>query len=157
VAGYANRYNGSTYTGQSAWLYSGSTTQEIGFTGAGHTRSDGYQYNAVKALNAAGQVAGYASRFNGTSAIGTSAWLYNGSTTQEIGLTGAGYTNSSTGSYANNANYLNAAGQVAGVAARHNGSTDTGTSAWLYNGSTTHDIGLTDAIHAATATSTTKF
>lgn len=147
VAGYASRYNGSIYTGQSAWLYSGSTTQEIGFTGAGHTRSDGYQYNAVKSLNAAGQVAGVAARYNGSSAIGTSAWLYNGSTIQEIGLTGAGYANSSTGSYSNNANYLNASGQVAGVAARYNGSTDTGTSAWLYNGSTTHEIGLTGSVH----------
>jgi hypothetical protein len=146
VAGLASRYNGSTYAGRNAWLYSGSTTQEIGLTGAGHTRSDGYQSNYADILNAAGQVAGYADRFNGSTATGSSAWLYSGSTTQEIGLTDAGHTRSD-GYQANKALHFNAVGQVAGNAERFNGSTATGSSAWLYSGSTTQEIGLTDAGH----------
>ncbi|MDP2028375.1 MAG: PEPxxWA-CTERM sorting domain-containing protein [Thiobacillus sp.] len=152
VTGYAQRYNGTTPTGTSAWLYNGGTTQAIGLTDTGHTRSsDGYQSNFTTGLNAAGQVAGYASRYNGVTDTGRSAWLYNGSTTQEIGLTGTGHTRSD-GYQDNYAKFLNATGQVAGVASRHNGATDTGSSAWLFNGSATQEIGLTGTGHTNSST-----
>ena len=153
VVGIAERYNGSTSTGLSAWLYNGTTTQEIGLMDAGHTNSStGYQHNYANRLNEAGQAAGYANRFNGTTSVGQSAWLYNGTTTQEIGLTDAGHTNSSTGYQYNQADHLNEAGQVAGFAERYNGIASTGRSAWLYNGTTTLNIGLTDAGHTNSST-----
>jgi len=151
--GFAERFNGTTSVGQSAWLYNGTTTQEIGLKDAGHTNSStGYQHNYANRLNEAGQAAGYANRFNGTTSVGQSAWLYNGTTTQEIGLTDAGHTNSSTGYQYNQADHLNEAGQVAGFAERYNGIASTGRSAWLYNGTTTLNIGLTDAGHTNSST-----
>ena len=153
VVGIAERYNGAMSTGMSAWLYNGTTTQEIGLTDAGHTNSStGYQYNYANRLNEAGQALGFAERFNGTTSVGQSAWLYNGTTTQEIGLMDAGHTNSSTGYQHNYANRLNEAGQAAGYANRFNGTTSVGQSAWLYNGTTTLNIGLTDAGHTDSST-----
>jgi len=151
--GTASRFNGATSTGSSAWLYNGTTTQEIGLTDAGHTNSStGYQSNNADYLNEAGQVLGHASRFNGATSTGRSAWLYNGTTTQEIGLTDAGHTNSSTGYQYNEADLLNEAGQAVGTANRYNGATSTGQSAWLYNGTTTQEVGLTDAGHTNSST-----
>ena len=146
VAGYANRYNGVTYTGQSAWIYNGSITQEIGLTDATHTRNDGYQFNYISFLNNAGQGAGGASRYNGATATGSSAWFFNGSATQEIGLTDAAHTGNN-GYQVNNVSILNDAGQAVGYANRYTSGSGTGQSAWFYNGSNTQEIGLTDAAH----------
>ncbi len=54
--------------GHSAWLYDGATTLNIGLTGSEHTRNDGYQYSTSQQLNEAGQVSGYADRYNGGAA-----------------------------------------------------------------------------------------
>jgi hypothetical protein len=96
-------------------------------------------------LNSGGQVAGR-SQINGYYG-GYRTWLYNGSTTQQIGLTGAGYTNSSTGYQLNEVAFLNESGYAAGRASRFDGSQPKGTSTWIYNGVTTVEIGLTDAAH----------
>ncbi len=53
------------HLGQSAWLYDGATTLNIGLTGSEHTRNDGYQANHSQQLNEAGQVSGYSHRYNG--------------------------------------------------------------------------------------------
>ena len=151
VAGLAQRYNGLTVKGQSAWLYSGGSAQEIGLTGAGHTRSDGWQNNSARFLNAAGQVAGHADRYSGSAATGLSAWLYSGGSTQEIGLTGAGHTRSD-GYQVNYAQFLNAAGQVAGYADRYNGSTATGRSAWFFDPLTSQTYSMDGSISVLTGT-----
>lgn len=147
VAGVAARYAGGG--GQSAWLYSDGATKEIGLTGPGHDDSTyGTRQNEVLLLNGSGQVAGRAKRLiNGYGDNGYSTWLYNGSTTQQVGLTGAAYTNSSTGYQLNEVAFLNESGYVAGRASRFDGSQSKGTSTWIYNGVTTVEIGLTDAAH----------
>jgi hypothetical protein len=146
--GYAQRYNGSTFTGYSAWLANDGSTVNIGLTDTEHTRTtDGYQLNEATALNEAGQALGYAYRFNGSTDTGQSAWLYNGASTTIIGLTDAGHTDSSTGSKTSYADFLNEAGQATGYSYRYDGSTFTGYSAWLYNGTNTVNIGLTDTEH----------
>lgn len=151
VVGSAARFINNMELGKSAWLYNGNTTTKIGLTDAEHTRStDNYQYNHMinsDSLNQAGHVIGYAARFNGGVDIGASAWLYNGNTTVKIGLTDAEHTSSTDGHQRNYVRLLNQAGQVIGEAYRYNGNTQTGTSAWLYNGNTTIQIGLTDAEH----------
>ena len=151
AVGYSQRYNGSTDTGRSAWLYNGTTTQNIGLTGTGYTTTNGTQFSYVNALNNAGQAVGYSHRFNGSSNTGQSAWLYNGTTTQNIGLTGTGYTNTSNGTQNSWVNALNNAGQAVGYSQRYNGSTGTGQSAWLYNGTTTQNIGLTGTGYTSTS------
>jgi hypothetical protein len=156
--GWTYRYSGgSVDLGQNAWLYDGATTIVIGFTGSEHTRNDGYKYSEIRQLNEAGQVIGYSHRYNGGSpdwglanlghVVSTSSWLYDGATTIDIGLTGSEYT-SSSGFKRNDPTELNEAGQVRGYSYRYNGgSTALGLSAWLYNGSTTIDIGLTGSEH----------
>ena len=146
AVGYAERYTGATFTGYSAWLYNGTSTLEIGLTDAGHTSSYGYQYNQAQSLNNAGQAVGYADRYDGAYSRGRSAWLYNGTSALEIGLTDAGHTNN-VGYQYNQAQSLNEAGQVLGGGSRFTGATSAGKSAWLYNGTSTLEIGLTDAGH----------
>ena len=46
-------------SGESAWLYDGATTINVGLTGAEHTRSDGYKRSEAYQMNEAGQVRGH--------------------------------------------------------------------------------------------------
>ena len=152
VAGKAERYNGGgVFLGNSAWLYNGSNTINIGLTGVEHTRDNGYKNSIVSQLNQAGQVVGSAQRYNGGSAdLGNSVWLYNGSNTVNVGLTNAEHTRYD-GYKSSDKFQLNEAGQVAGRALRfdvNGGSANLGYSAWLYNGSSTVNIGLTGLEHA---------
>ena len=79
--------------------------------------------------------------------MGSSAWLYNGATTIDIGLTGSEYT-SNDGEKDSDIHQLNEAGQVSGFSTRFNGgSTNLGDTAWLYNGMATIAIGLTGSEH----------
>ena len=149
VRGYSERYNGSnTNLGQSAWLFNGTTTIDVGLTGADHTRSNGSKTSEAEHLNEAGQVSGYSIRYNGGSTyMGRSAWLYDGATTIEIGLTGSEHTGADGYKFSRTFQ-LNEAGQARGYSERYNGSnTALGASAWFYDGSTTIDIGLTGPEH----------
>jgi hypothetical protein len=149
VAGRSTRFNGSTYFGETAWLYNGTTTIDIGLSGAKYTGNDGYKFSQPYELNEAGQVLGESESYDGNSPSGVSTWLYNGTTTIIIGLTGPEHTNSngymvSSVYTESDVDKLNEAGHVIGRSNRYNGgSTRLGLSAWLYNGTTTLDIGLT--------------
>ncbi len=150
VRGHSSRYNGgSTDLGQTVWLFDGATTINVGLTGSEHTRNDGYKYSEAFDLNEAGQVIGYSYRYNGGSDdLGYSAWLYDGATTINIGLTGNEYTRND-GYKFSGPSQLNEAGQVCGSSNRYNGgSTYLGNRAWLYDGATTIElVGLTDSEH----------
>jgi hypothetical protein len=148
VSGYSKRYNGgSVDLGRTAWVYNGTSTIDVGLTGSEHTRDDGYKYSSIGQLNEAGQVHGYANRYNGGSAdLGRSAWFYNNATTIDIGLTDSEHTRNDGYKYSD-VNELNEAGQVTGRSERYNGDTWLGHSAWLYNGATTIDIGLISSEH----------
>jgi hypothetical protein len=151
VAGYSRRYNGSADWGQSAWLYDGTTTVDIGQTGSEHTRNDGYRFSSALQPNEAGQVIGFSDRYNGGSTnLGRSAWLYNGATTINIGLTGSEHTRNDGYKYSDYriANLqLNDAGKAIGYSYRYSGGSQRGQSAWFYDGNTTIDIGLTGPEH----------
>jgi len=151
IIGNSNRYNGgSGLLGTSAWLYDGDATIRLGLMDAEHTRSDGFQSNKARALNEAGQIIGNSQRFNGSGAdLGQSAWLYDGTTTVKLGLFDSEHLRSD-GYAVNGANLLNESGYVGGVANRYaDGFFYKGVSAWLYDGATTIEIGLTDAEHTA--------
>jgi hypothetical protein len=144
ATGLTERYNGgSTYLGQSAWSYDGSTTRQIGLYTAEHTRNTGRIDNSIAITNEIGGATGFAERWNGGSTfLGRSAWVDNGSGTTKIGLTDGMYTrsdgfqNSSISGYANN-------GTVSGTSQRFNGGTvDLGQSAWHFDGTTTKNISL---------------
>jgi hypothetical protein len=149
VIGFSRRFNGgSNDLGQSFWLYNGASTIDIGLTGGEHTRSDGFKWSYADDLNEVGQVRGYSLRYNGSnSALGRSDWLYNGESTIAIGLTGAEHTRND-GYKESFSIKLSEAGQVTGYSRRYNGSSaELGFTAWLYNGATTIDIGLTGGEH----------
>lgn len=159
ATGQAERFSSAVSAGQSAWLHDGNASREIGLTGASHTRSDGYQDNTLMALNSAGQAAGYAQRFSGTSDAGFSAWIFDGNATLEIGLTDAAHTRDD-GYRANGTFLLNDTGKAAGIAYRYDSTTSIGQSTWYYDGIATREIGLTaaaqtrdDGYQANTATS----
>ncbi|HPD14878.1 MAG TPA: PEP-CTERM sorting domain-containing protein [Planctomycetota bacterium] len=151
VVGGANRYDAAgNDVGVSAWLYNGTTTQNVGLTDPEHTRvTNEYRHSWAIGLNAAGQVAGWADRYDSAgNHNGASAWLYNGTTTLNIGLTDPEHTRATDGTRISWPNYLNDAGQVVGSAFRYDGAgNDLGASTWLYNGTTTLNIGLTDPEH----------
>jgi hypothetical protein len=146
VVGHSQRYNGGrTIRGQTAWLYDGISTLNIGKIGAEYSRPDGFRSSSIVALNEAGQVLGNSQRFSGSNAIGRSVWLYDGSSV-ELGLTAPEFV-TSNGYRFSDASVLNEAGQVAGYSERHNASVPNGTTAWFYDGMETLPIGLIDADH----------
>ncbi len=110
--GTPSRYNGGAASlGQSAWLYDGATTLNIGLTGSEQTRNDGYQSNYSQQLNEAGQVIGYAERYNGGNTyLGQDAWVYDpilGTVALQLSVRDDGYAYS-------NASFLGEDGLVLG-------------------------------------------
>ena len=145
VIGSSQRLRGNyDDLGYSAWLYDGATTINIGFTGPEYTRDDGYKFSGARQLNEAGQVTGHSDRYaDGGFYPSRIAWLYDGTTTIPVGLTGPEHTKND-GYKESEAKQLNEVGQVVGNSKRYNsGSTQLGYSAWLYNGATTIKVGLT--------------
>jgi hypothetical protein len=152
VAGVADTYSGSTYTGQTAWLYKNGTTQTMGLSGAAFTTADGVRYASISALNNTGQVLGYTLRQDVPGVPGSTAWLFDGASTQAIGLSGAAYIRGGTGEQRGLGVALNDAGQAVGTSARFNGVADAGTDAWIYSGGMAKQIGLTGAAYTDLAT-----
>jgi hypothetical protein len=143
VVGIAERYaDGDSFNGRSTWLYAGTAMVEIGLADVEHTRgSDGYQYNYPELQNDAGDVVGTSARYHPTlfGDRGQSAWLYNGTTTINVGLVGGVYQQA--GSY-NSTKFaealgINNAGQVIGKSLRYAGGAVSGETAWLFDGVTT--------------------
>jgi len=147
VRGYVERYNTAGETlGEDAWYFNGTTTQMIGLTGPGYeyaftgTGGGTYRLSATAQMNEAGQVLGTTQRRNSAGDfLGRDAWLFSGTNTQLIGLTGSAYESSPTnttvgGTYRNNnIQQLNEAGQVLGYTERVG---SLGQSGWFYDPST---------------------
>jgi len=133
----------------------GYSITEVSLTGSGYEyayRGGTSRYSDAYGLNAAGQVTGYTRRYNALGdALGQDGWLWTGSTTQVVGLTGSGYEGPSTGPGGGAVRHtwsvqLNAAGQASGYTLRCNAlGKDLGYDAWLATGSATQLIGLTGA------------
>ncbi|MBX9608266.1 MAG: DUF3466 family protein [Gammaproteobacteria bacterium] len=157
VAGIADRFDGNgNHLGQTAWLYDGAEPRVIGLVDAEHTSvRSGERYSYAADLNAVGQVAGFAYRYDGAgSPLGQTAWLYDGNSTADIGLTDVEHSSLTTGERFSEIRSLNDAGQVAGDARRYDGVTGAslGSSAWLHKGATTINIGLLDNAHTNVVT-----
>jgi len=152
IAGDSARFRDqSTSNGKDAWVWNGTTTTPIGLIGGANTGSQGYQYSEAKLQNAAGQVAGHSRRYsNVNTENGRDAWVWNGTTTTQLGLVGGAYT-TSTGRQFSEPDRQNAAGQIAGISQRFNGSGDSnGYDVWVWNDSTTRQIGLTGGPYTGT-------
>ena len=145
LAGYSARYSGvSTDNGQNTWAWDRGTTNQIGLFGPANTGSAGYQYSTLVFQNAAGQAAGSSTRYTGVNTYnGRDTWIWNGSATIQVGLTGAGYTGTG-GNQISEIRLQNNFGQVAGYSVRvYDVNFSNGGDAWVWNGTTTTAIGLT--------------
>jgi hypothetical protein len=72
--------------GYSAWYFDGTTTRNIGLTDAAHTGN--YVRNSFpNQINENGQVAGFSKRYDGTTELGQSSWLYDPLLDQTFELT----------------------------------------------------------------------
>jgi hypothetical protein len=168
VMGESDRYDTSgNFLGQDTWVYNGSSQQILGLTGSSYSYTtagggiyrdtyfdDGF-YGA--ALNNAGEVVGHTYRYNSAGAsLGNDAWIYNGTSTQMIGLTGGvySYNYSGAGGGVFQAGYdvnINSSGEVVGLASRYNSTgANLGFDSWIYNGSSTKMIGVTGAGYSYT-------
>jgi hypothetical protein len=151
VGGWSYRYSGTTELGLDAWLYTGTGTIRLGLTGAAYENSNGYRLSRASQLNDGGQAAGESKRYSGTTELGADAWLYTGTNTIQIGLTGPAFETSNGGRESGTA-HINNQGQVTGYSKRFAVVTDgswpgRGNDAWLYTGTSTILLGLTDANH----------
>lgn len=154
VSGTSRRspINSVADNGRDAWVWNGNVTTQIGLNGGSYTGAAGFQWSDVSSMNSAGQVVGHSRRITGTNTSnGQDAWVWNGTTTVQIGLTGGGYSDSS-GFQFSQALLQNDAGQVAGVSNRiAGGQAYDGQDAWVWNGTTTTQIGLTGGVHTGSA------
>lgn len=146
VYGRSQRYSKDRELGTSAWLFDGQATKRIGLYGAEFTRDDGYQYSGAAGLSNQGIVIGGSYRFKDMSNFGTSAWLYNGTSTVEIGIMDSGHTRSD-GYRSSSVAGLNETGFAYGYSERFDGDDNLGSTAWRSDGQTTEAIGLVDAEH----------
>jgi hypothetical protein len=146
VVGYSDRFSGSDYTGRSAWIYEEGITTQIGLTGGEYTRGDGYQESSVLLLNEAGQVVGTSGRYQGTSDMGFSTWLYDRGVITRLGFYDAQHT-SESGYQETRSEAMSEAGHVIGYSMRYDGSPGGKTSAWEFFQGTTTRLGLSDAEH----------
>jgi MYXO-CTERM domain-containing protein len=99
-------------------------------------------------LNDSGSVAGFSTRVSGVNTqVGSDSWVWNGTTTQQIGLTGGVYTGSA-GYRASGPSRMNAIGHVVGNSSRVTGvNTSNGTDTWVWNGSITKAINPTGGVY----------
>ena len=128
--GHSLRYNGSaTQQGQSAWTYDAraATTTRLGYFDAAHSRDDGYQSSSATFATESGYVAGNSQRFDGTTDIGTSAWLYEvgATTTTRLGYFDAAHTRND-GFQSSTVSFLTESGYAAGVSGRYAGASTSG-------------------------------
>jgi hypothetical protein len=154
VIGFSNRYSSTgADLGSDLWLVSGLTTLQVGLTGANYEyiasggTVENSSYSDVPSLNSRGQTFGESERFSPTGiTLGQDSWCFNGNITQQIGLVGPDYDELITGGtfHSSQAMQLNDNGQVIGNSQRF-GTTGGGDDAWLFNGSSTQQIGLTGA------------
>ncbi len=144
VAGYSTRYDESLADfGQSAWVWDGSTTRQIGLTGAEHTGVTGYQTSVPTILTMSGLVGGISLRvLDLNTSNGYDAWLWDGTSTRQLGPTGPDYTGSA-GYRSAQLFDISETGRVIGRTQRITGeNTDNGGDLWVSQGDSLQLLGL---------------
>ncbi len=159
--GFSRRYNtAGTQVGQDAWLFNGSTTQQIGFTGTNYSynfSSGGvYQSSSVSGMNyITSEVYGTSNRYSSTGAsLGQDAWVVNNGVLQQVGFTGTGYQykNGAGVFESSTVSGINQAGQVYGVSSRYTSAGGSnGQDAWIVTNGAIHQIGLTGTGYTTTS------
>jgi hypothetical protein len=130
VAGYSQRYSGSFYNGQSAWIYQDGVLLPIELDDSEHTGGGNVRHSEPKVMSTAGHVAGYSHRYVGEMLGGTSTWAYYNKTIVRTGLIDAEHTRAD-GWRQSEVQRINAAGQSVGDSYRFSGQSAHGWSSWL--------------------------
>ncbi|MDQ3441178.1 MAG: DUF3466 family protein [Planctomycetota bacterium] len=157
VLGTSERFaNGATNKGQSAWVYDGANSDEVGLLDGAHqtNETNKRRFSAGSHLNAIGHAAGFSHRYNqSTNAqIGQSAWVYNGTEPFQAGLvndddsSNGDFVRDDTKEQFSTVTALNDIGDAVGQSRRYVNSTVRGQGAWFYD-DVTHEstrIGLFD-------------
>ncbi|MBM4061148.1 MAG: hypothetical protein FJ265_08640 [Planctomycetes bacterium] len=143
VAGYSRRIDNVVHeNGQDCWLWNGSATLQLGYSGTGYIMANGYQYSRIVALDDAGRALGFSDRFvNAYDSNGRDAWIWQGGATTRIGLDGPPYVGTNGFRY-NGCGLMNRSGKAAGTAQRLSGTTTLGSDSWFWNGYQAVQIGL---------------
>jgi hypothetical protein len=145
VLGASMRYNSLGYeNGQALWLHEAGVTTELGLTGVLYRGTNG-ERNGYARFGAGGHIIGTSCAYRNAYCYGQAAWIYANGTATEIGLQGTPY--GGIGYRDDMVNVANSSGQVVGSSTYHKQSNNrwgyNGSSAWLYSGGTTVEIGLT--------------
>jgi hypothetical protein len=157
VAGTSHRYNGGADDlGYSSWIYNGTTSQRVGFSGAGYTDTDGYQASGIYHFNNTGYAYGYSERYGGGLYRGDAAWVAHNGATTRIGLITAAHTDS-TGFQYSEGTRMNTTGQVIGFSNHFVSDEWVGDDAWLWNGTSTIQLGMIDSQHTASDGTRTSY
>jgi hypothetical protein len=146
---FFNRYSPTgTAEGQDPWFFNGTSTQQLGLTGTAYSYgSNGgtFELSTILPIGNPGQILGYSNRYSSTgSSEGQDCWYFNGTSTQQIGLTGPAYSYTSGGGtyQVTYASQINNSGQIDGYSSRTGASVSEGEDSWFFDGTTTRQIGL---------------
>jgi hypothetical protein len=161
VTGDTTRYAADgTPLGADAWYYNGAN-HPIGLTGGIYEHAANpaglHRESHANGFATNGNILGHSRRFGADgSDLGYDGWDFNGTTTQIVGLTGAGYEYTTPAGIArgNFPTSGNAAGRVIGLSGRYDSvGQSAGQDVWLYDGVTTKRINPVggDYEHTATA------
>jgi hypothetical protein len=152
VLGNSARYNHATQqtNGADVWIWNGSATQSIALAGPEHTGTQGYRFSYGYMMGDSGKAVGGSQRIiDESTSNGNDTWFWNGTTTQQIGLFGPGYI-SPTGLQQSSPTLFEDTLKVAGESFRIDAAgVLLGRAAWVWNGTTTQRVGLTDAVHTS--------
>lgn len=153
VAGTSRRATAGTAFANDAWVYQGGTSTRIGLYGGVYVDSNGRAGNAPFLMNSSGKVAGIAERFDAPNNLDT--WYWNGTTTQQIGLTGGIYL-FPNGKQRSSPTHLNPSGVVVGYSEVGWNPVSTGLARWYFDpatGTSTAMIGSIRTLDGSWSTS----
>lgn len=137
----------SDWSGTTAWARLGSNTIALGLQDPEHTNPEGRRSSFASELSNSGAVAGISTRYGPAGSLGTSPWVYNGTTTHRIGFFDALHT-SPSGSQSHNLRGISPTGMVIGETLSYVPFPQTGNSAWIASpAGITQRIGLIDSEH----------
>ena len=152
-AGTSNVFDGSTLLGRVAWLDHGSAHQPPARIGLAHPAAgDSFEFDAIRDLNDAGHVLGSTNRPSLVDLGPTAAWIYNGHTTRQIGLTQGPFQRPADGHAVSRPEFLNDLGHAVGYSERYEAGGQTSYVAWIDRGQGSVPIGLSGPGYRNTAT-----
>ncbi len=156
VAGTATQLpaSGTSYllptSASQAWVVKNGAAFTLGLTGAGYQGSAGFEVHSVTSASDAGVVAGFSERIAGVDQrVGRDAWVWDGVTYQQLGLTGPEYINNTYGTSSSLA-FISPGGIITGSSYRYDfASRPRGSTVWIFSGGTYQTPGLNDATHTS--------